>query len=109
MRHLAFLYITDIHFQKHFWTVSEFLTSRPQGWSFLSPEYGISRWSASVFSVDLWWICLGGEPTARKWVSSPHKWIKPTEIPCQSLGLYPTFEPWVLRHQVCKIFGCGVI
>jgi hypothetical protein len=38
-----------------------------------------------------------------------YKWIKPTEIPCQSLGLYPTFEPWVVRHQVCKIFGCGVI
>ena len=23
-----------------------------------------------------------------------YKWIKPTKIPCKSLGLYPTYEPW---------------
>ena len=29
-----------------------------------------------------------------------YKWINPLLFPCKSLGLYPTYEPWVVRHQV---------
>ena len=43
---------------------------------------------------------LGGSSHLVSWLVHPnYKWINPTKIPCKSLGLYPTYEPWVVRHQ----------
>ena len=53
-------------------------------------QYGFNRDFSWIWDIT-WWFIPG---IVSGLVHPNYKWIKPTEIPCQSLGLYPTYDSW---------------
>ena len=60
------------------------------------------KWMMTVSSPTWWLISLS------KWLSSPqsNNWMNPTKIPFLELGVYPTYDSWVVRHQVGNLQMC---